>query len=100
MLMDILQLIGLGGQVMLAASVGFGAWYLIKFLRIGRAAGSVVAGAIRYTAAIAGFLAVGIALGWIDLAVGALFGDLQEGAGVVWQAATGWGMDLVQDLLE
>lgn len=99
MLMDLLQLLGLGGQVMLAASVGFGAWYLIKFLWIGRAAGSVVAGAIRYTAAIAAFLAVGIAFGWIDLALGTLLGDLQKGAGFVWEAATGWGMDLVQDLL-
>ena len=82
MLMDILQMVGLGGQVMLAASVGFGAWYLIKFLRIGQAAGSIMASAIRTSAAIAAFLAVGIALGWIDLSIGAMLADLQTGVGV------------------
>lgn len=90
MLMDLLEIVGLGGQVMLALTVGFGAWYLIKFLRIGQAAGSIMATGIRTTASIAAFLAVGIGLGWIDLSVGAMLGDLQQGAGVAIDLAKNW----------
>lgn len=99
MLMDILQWIGLGGQVMLAASVGFGAWYLIKFLRIGRAAGSIVTGAIRYTAAIAAFLPVGIAFGWIDIFIVAMLGDLRRGAGVLINVVIDRGVQLLENVL-
>lgn len=90
MLMDLLGIVGLGGQVVLAASVGLGAWYLVKALRIGRVVGSVIAGGIRTTAAIAAFLAVGIALGWVDLSFGAMLADLQNGAVVAIDLGKDW----------
>jgi hypothetical protein len=97
MIEDVLRMLGAGGEVVFAASIGFLAWYLVKGLRIGRAAGSVVASAVRYGAAVFAFLAVGIALGWVDLFPGTIVGDLLDLAGVVWELLQEYGADLLEN---
>jgi hypothetical protein len=86
---ELVSSLGLGGQIATAASIGAIGWYL---WRAGALAGIVlsVLGSIRLIAiGVAVLLAVGVGLGWIDLSVGAIVGDVSRAVGGVVEIVAG-----------
>jgi hypothetical protein len=80
---DLIEMLGFGGEVVLALSVGFVAWYLVKGLKIGKLAGGIVNSGVKMLAFAIAFLAVGIALDWWDPAFSKLFADLWTAIGAL-----------------
>lgn len=84
-LTDLLAGLGAGSQIIVALSVGFVAWYLVKTLWIGRMVGDVIGTWIRMGAAVAAFLSVGLAAGWIEgINVGLMVETVETAVGGLW----------------
>lgn len=77
--------LGFGGQVGLAILLSGLALWGVKALRIGRTMGSMVASAVRTGIVVLVFLAVGTALGFLDISPSVFF----ELVGGVWSFLAG-----------
>lgn len=88
--------LGMGGQVTIALVVGFAAWYAVKGLRVGKAAGSMVASAVAYGAFTAAFLAVALFFGWFEANPGIIAEHVSAAVGFVWSLVTQFGDDILR----
>lgn len=97
----ILGLLGavLSGDLLIAAVLVIGIWYLFR----GKSAAATVAGVMGTASAVAmgvlAVLALGIALGWFDPNPAKVGSDLVTGAGVVLEALKGLAIDQIKGLL-
>ena len=96
LLADILAKLGFGGEFVLALSVGFVAWYLVRGLKIGKAAGSIVDTITKMLAFAIGFLAVGIWRNWWDPS----FNEMWSDAGQLLHLIINYGGELVDMILQ
>jgi hypothetical protein len=99
LLFDALAALGLGGQLMIAATLGLAAFYVLKTVRIGRTVGGALTSGAAYLVVALGIGAAAIALGWVDPDPSTAMQHVQTAMSAVWDAVGGWVVDVVTGAL-
>jgi hypothetical protein len=97
--MDALAALGVGGQLMIAATLGLVAIYAVKGVRVGRTVGTVLSSTVTYVVAALVAVAVAIALGWVDPSPDTFMAHVQTAVDAVWDVTGGWVVDAVQGVV-
>lgn len=79
-LVEVLGGLGLGGQLATAAAIASGGWYLWRVGAIAGMIASVLSSARLIGISLAVVLAGAVALGWIDVSIGAFVDDVLSAA--------------------
>lgn len=95
-LLDILREMGVGGQVLTGVMLFVAAFYLIKFVSVGKMVGGMVSSATGYGIVLLVAIGAAIALGWLDPNVGTVSGHISGVTSFVWDLVG----DLVVDQIE
>lgn len=95
LLFDLLRGLGLPEQLLVAAVLVVAAFYLRRLVNVGRWVGAVLGSVAGYAAVVLAVLAVGIALGWLDPATGAVL----EAVGTARDVLLGWLVDRVAEVV-
>lgn len=64
--LDVLRQLGVGGSILMAASLGLVAFYLVKVTSGAKTVGGVLANGVTYAVVVLVAVAISIALGWVD----------------------------------
>jgi len=99
-MLGILGSLGLGGQVMTAATVGIIALYLFRVVKVGRLIAGAFGAAAFYALAILVFTAISIGLGWFDPQPDVVIGHVTTAIAKGWEMASGPIADLLVRVIE
>jgi hypothetical protein len=96
---SIIDALGLGGELAIAATLAVVAWYAIKAVSLAGTVGSAAASGVSYV--VAALVAVGaaIAFGWVDPQPGAFFQSIKTWARTVWDAVGQWALDRATEVV-
>jgi hypothetical protein len=98
-LLDLLGSLGLGSQVMLAATLGVSGFYLLRIVSGARTVGGVLTSGVAYVVAILGAAAIAIALGWVEPSIATATEHLTTAAEWVWSVSGGYVIDFATEVL-
>ena len=99
-LLEALEALGAGQQLIMGAMLLMGALYVFKFVKIGKVIGDSISSVAAYgiVLLVAGGLA--IALGWIDPNIGRITSQVATFVETVWSAIGDWVIDVTIGRLE
>lgn len=93
-LLEALEALGAGQQLLMGAMLLMGALYVLKAVKIGKIIGNSISSMAAYGIVLLVAGGVTIALGWIDPNIGRMTSQVATFADTVWSAIGDWVIDV------
>jgi hypothetical protein len=89
-LLEALEALGAGQQLLMSAMLLMGALYVLKFVKIGKIIGDSISSMAAYGIVLLVAGGVTIALGWVDPNIGRMTSQVATFTDTVWSAIGDW----------